>query len=129
MIQANELRIGNWVDWVNRYSQIEELYKDTVWLTDGTGGTYSTMRPIPLTPEILQKAGFIEEVNGPYMKGTAYKWQDKHGTTKYLIANKWFLRTVGEKEAVIQNDNVGYLHTLMNLFFALEGTELEIKDL
>ena len=66
MIQSNELRLGNWLlpnhDLDGDYSQVSSLevcYEGgTHYIVNGykDGFFYS---PIPLTPEILEKAGFV----------------------------------------------------------------------
>ncbi len=63
MIQANELRLGNYFNYDNKIVFIAEILKDKlVTIYDGSGlekgTTLGCLRPIPLTEEILLKAGF-----------------------------------------------------------------------
>ncbi len=109
MIQANELRIGNWV-------------KDAEYLSDNymvvrMVSSDLDARPIPLTPKILEKAGFryknfTHNLNklSICLPGNSYK----DGRTYF---NSWCII-----EGIPNS-----LHQLQNLYFALTGTELEIK--
>ena len=61
MIAANELRIGNWYKQLHTgaYTQVDlflfhELYDDETYADH--------LQPIPLSPEILVKAGFSNDV-------------------------------------------------------------------
>jgi hypothetical protein len=113
MLLANELRIGNWLQsemfGVKQIFQvtplhIKILYKDSP-------GIYS---PIPLTPEILQKAGFDKED----------------------LFNTWYLNLF---QMVLDDDgtfyssympeavHVKYVHQVQNLYYALTGQELQIN--
>ena len=49
-MKANELMIGDWVYYGNKPVQVIQLSE---------GKDYKTIRPIPLTPEILEKNGFV----------------------------------------------------------------------
>ena len=56
MIKANELRIGNWYEW-SEFSSIGQGY-DKVTLENHALSYHKLIKPIPLSPEILEKAGF-----------------------------------------------------------------------
>jgi hypothetical protein len=120
-MEANELRLGNWVaDAAGNYNriaaismpnQIETYSKDVDWLA---ACTVDDVSPIPLTPEILAKAGFV---NGKLNKF-------------YVFANGNL--TVEGYEADYNGLYVGnikntYVHQLQNLYFALTGEELNIE--
>lgn len=117
MINANELRIGNWVD-IN--GEIREwTLNDFYDLIENTGKIEEFTNPIPLTHEILEKCGF-------------------EGTNCKEISNyEWLVIHIETGEANIDNlqKNITaqiripckFLHQLQNLIFALTGTELTIN--
>lgn len=133
MIKANELRIGNYVGVKDKRN---EYYKETFSIQDifGISGIYTLkegggtfiknrypgifIEPIPLTPEILKKAGFettieksgLEEWNIYMIGNVIFHW-------RYEFLNFGWVNDV----------DVKYLHQLQNLYFALTGEELEIS--
>lgn len=129
MIQANELRIGNWVTELikNRIVSIDgiEPNQDFVWVNYLNGyGQYKVeindIYPIPLTPEILEKCGFeiyTENTGSPINEDIEYYsnqidvFFDIHGC---LIIKDYHYNINRPK----------YLHQLQNLYFILTGQEL-----
>jgi hypothetical protein len=120
MIKANELRIGNWVQDDSGYVLTNA---DLLVELDCDVGVVD---PIPLSLELLEKAGFLIEHN------CSSKRIDKNGYT--------FLEIHRNGECGISDDSNGrplrdvaflvkidYLHQLQNLYFALAGAELEIE--
>lgn len=138
---AKELRCGNYV--IGATGEVQEVayVGETIGLHNKIGGTdkYQKMpiisfdidhlKPVPLSPEILEKAGFkIDEDAGNWntpdhtiysngkgsvgVKGDFIGWYFSAGDDYY----SWF------KE-------VKYLHQLQNLFFSLCGEELTIESL
>lgn len=126
-MQAKELRIGNWVNWVeyfdDTYIQITGMasgnFEDVYFTWEGeterdASITKGFIKPIPLTEEILLKSGFtsggIEE--------DVYKLQD-------------FYVDLREESVLIGGEWIGlefkYVHTFQNLYFALTGEELNIE--
>lgn len=103
MIQANELRIGNWIllnnepievygtllDYCSKQTDIRELY------------------PIPLTPEILEKCDFSDTNFFFSIHDGGVSVEDKPGDNAFFLPVK-------------------YLHQLQNLYYALTFKELEI---
>ena len=120
MIQAKELRIGNWIidheadSSVSIYWQIEEISKDGIKFRNSSSWISNNyIIPIELTEEWLLKFGFKK-------KGFGF---DK---TKITISKR-------RKCFVYAVPNVGYkvfqyVHQLQNLYFSLTGKELEIKE-
>jgi hypothetical protein len=113
MIKANELRIGNWYFEYGMPRQATALfiYKlESIRIRDKIAIDIS---PIPLTPEILEKCGFVYD-------GTAH----------------WVKRISGmnvchfpDIETHIDGEPINYLpslHQVQNLYFALTGEELTI---
>lgn len=112
-MEANELRIGNWVDYNDRVYQVDS----------GTfiDNSINNCMPIPLTEEWLIKFGFELFKDKTYTIERDDKWK-----TKFSIwhneENKCFC-------IAVQNFLYGfeYVHTLQNLYFALTGEELSCE--
>jgi hypothetical protein len=117
-MKANELRIGNWVNstYLGKYVRIDG--------NDLDGHDYDSeigLAPIPLTPEILEKAGFKWDANlQQYLNdkdtaGILINVDKGTGSNFYVEFYYSFL-------------HIKHLHQLLqNLYFALTGDELEIN--
>jgi len=110
MIQPNELRIGNWLQTERGYFFKMEHIPDTKL------GDYSRIYPIPLTPEILKKAGFVCVVDN-------HEWELRDHS--FYIVKKALSNNLNNYRWM-QTD-LAYLHQLQNLYFALTGEELQIE--
>lgn len=151
MIKANELRIGNWVeDEVLGWIRVVGIHTDDVRVifnhmtaervieVHSREIKTSELKPIPLTPEILEKCGFTNtsvknpffdmfDISVPFKRALSV---NNPGTPNEFV---FFAESDGSnsREVVtIRNfDYHGktYLHQLQNLYFALTGTELEVK--
>jgi hypothetical protein len=113
MIQANELRIGNWVGYHTTNFDTGESILEYIRCIASTikdvnlfGKHYE---PIPLTPEIMVMAGFGKGGEGFYYKnGIEYNLDEQ------------LLEGIGDVP-------LQYVHQLQNLYFALTGQELTIN--
>jgi hypothetical protein len=110
MIQANELRIGNYFkDSIVRIFIVEGIKLEYVYflLSNGTKMKYkkNTLQPIQLTEEIKEKMNEDELI-----------LVDKLGFV--IFKNSYAYQFVFE--------DYPYLHQLQNLYFALTGKELTI---
>lgn len=123
MIPANELRIGNWVKFNNASMQVEA---SDILAFDKNYLSQKLLYPIPLTPELLEKAGFRKYV-GCYQLVKQGVFGDHLAI--YYIPNKGVVIDVGDQDASAEKPlpHIQHLHQLQNLIFALSGTELEIK--
>lgn len=120
-MKVTELRIGNWVETytgllIGYTFSTPKIGNHQIDLKDleiisMLGHTY---RGIPLTPEILKKAGF-EYDQHTYAK--EYIWLAE-GDTGFDI---WLSGLANPKHT-----HVSYLHQLQNLCYCLLGEELEI---
>lgn len=119
MIEANELRIGSWID-QEGYVQLDEKFL-TVFFSSFS---YKELFPIPLTPQMLVKCGFKKQ--GDY--GVLHH-NPKIGIRFYAFNTERCDIIQDDKFISLTNSQVKYLHQLQNLHFALTGTELEINDL
>ena len=118
MIQANELRIGNWILWNMPGGSIQPILVASIPLDDDN---YS---PIPLTTEILEKAGFEKDEDYTTHEGKMYvSFNLPDGTTIDKLGDNDFEYHVWDN----YEKHIKYLHQLQNLYFALTGEELEIN--
>lgn len=136
MIQANELRIGNWV---KRYDgvdiQVSNIGKVGLGLDIGPKGMpiyleWSKFEPIPLTTEILGKCGF-EKQGGTWFFIEYFtdcmEAAEKCGVTINLTTGRCFIFQNDEEEGAdgaYLKHRIEHLHQLQNLYFALTGEEL-----
>ena len=126
-MKASELRIGNLV--YNKEKETERvytLYNSSINGYDGNAGIQpddqELFQPIPLTPSWLERMGF------EYEKGLNTYWSIGVNpiTKDYLLVIKcnnecFYYRNIHHK--------LKYVHQLQNLYFALTGKEIEIKQL
>lgn len=128
---ANELRIGNYYAYLHEehetfhkadadFIKIQSEYDADPYADQFSRGWWA--RPVPLTPEVLEKCPEIKKEYGDFFfehKGIRYKVEQQDDwwvigikpdakTTTYFI---WYLYN---------------LHQFQNAFYALTGTELTI---
>lgn len=119
-MKANELRIGNWLRSAGstnpgsppRYFEVNA--DDIVTISEG----HSYAQPIPLTPEILEMAGFKKDTFG-YTFNYKFSLYYNHKLNKGVYGPYWKEFAAGE--------DILYLHQLQNVFHALTATELDIN--
>jgi len=114
-MEANELRIGNWVQMLDGSKfQITSVDFSAIEITP----EYLRPKPIPLTPEILEMADVVKCYGG------GHEWWNlcKNGWLKIYQHPFGFIVTVGGSSL----NAIHYLHQLQNLIFALTGQELTI---
>ncbi|HTJ52642.1 MAG TPA: hypothetical protein VL443_24470 [Cyclobacteriaceae bacterium] len=146
-MKKEELRIGNKIWFDNRYDEVEVITVTSEFF-DKIDLKLSSHKPIPLTEEILIKAGF-EIVNSyysdgytnPYVKfdkleykksGFALEISEGKIVTLYLAyqqdarnlsqAYSDEFTNYEEREVVCE-----YVHQLQNIYYALLNTELTIN--
>lgn len=133
MIQANELRLGNFIykiglDYVMgnpiadyNDKEVVEVDLDVIEnvLKFNNTTDYELYEPIPLTEEYLLRFGFEKTMEWTY--------------SKKLVGNLKLVYYLGEKGWSIgfknysDFSNLTYIHQLQNLYFALTGEELTLK--
>lgn len=138
MIQANELRLGNLFAMNDFPMYVEAIFRDTVYLNfEGNEGDVweediKDLVPIPLTEEILLKAGFEKESE-----------DDKYGRVFLIPNTKYIIRVVnygnpqkvdfGYSLEISDNKDwcgikrIYFLHDLQNTIFALTGEDIKIE--
>jgi hypothetical protein len=109
MINPNELRIGSYV------KKGEAIYK-IEWGSQIDNSDY--FYPIPLTPEILDAAGFEnhEDHKDWYFTQNGVKIA-RLASSEYACSNMMDIK--------VQSFN--YVHQLQNLYYALTGSELTLN--
>lgn len=125
-MEAKNLRIGNWVcenalveseAWHQQVIGIGIKDEDDILVANGDIYKAKELHPIPLDENWLKKYSFEHFDNGAFaLEGSIY-------TVEY-IRNHWHL--LYRSNHVIAQP-FKYVHELQNLFFALTGTELEMK--
>lgn len=127
MIAASELRIGNLVQRPKNLRipilDGNQLYYkvDTVMIRDCEYyGDKWAFEPIPLTPEILEKAGFKDKKYKPLFKMVSAPVHYERNIIIICQDERYSLNCYEDTE-------IKYLHTLQNLYFALTGQELKIS--
>lgn len=128
MIQANELRIGNYVDVDGNNHIVTSVnidYTISVFVFEnGAKELFNHenkhINPIPLTEERLIKFGF--EKNG------RYAWKNNGFQVQYYTDG--YLRHYRELgiRALRTEIKIEYIHQLQNLYFALTGKELKLVN-
>lgn len=118
MIQANELRIGNALEYF-----VEDSLSESEWILNIVDADDIALackdkyfnkyyRSIPLTPEILEKCGAI-----------VYEFDNGLGN-QYRIKDRLFVIRDGNIVDYGSSVIIKHLHQLQNLYFALTGEEL-----
>lgn len=122
-MEANELRIGNYINLHNKQKRISEnIFR--FMLESSLDYALKSYAPIPLTEEWLLKFGFVEinEFNGVgFIQDNFYLWK----------GNNWdyfYYTVVGREQDGVNEPSIEikYVHQLQNLYFALKGEELKI---
>lgn len=134
MIRSNELREGNKVisathNLLNATVQNIMPHSGIVTLREvSTYDTFDKLDPIPLTPEWLERCGME-------LRDDDKVWQIQVGNSSYLEieAEEPFMagvtpETWRDQCPVYIWADVVYVHQLQNLYFALTGQKLIIKD-
>lgn len=135
MIKANELRVGNLLEYhVNEEGMTWEPtaidHQDIAWCTTDEDNFNKVHRPIPLTEDWLLKLGF--EVRE---SSTCKEWYIGMNeiTHDWLFSITWLDRPelINAPNAPFYRNGrhaLRFVHQLQNLYFALTGKELEIKE-
>lgn len=132
IMDARELRIGNW--YKNKSNDVKLMYQQITYFEDAH---YVSVycEPIPITEEWLLRFGF-EKIQEGFFESFVIKYWNNIKTVESKI--KLSLECLGDGETGIYYiaiwigaDSVVhlyYVHQLQNLYFALTGKDLTIKD-
>ncbi len=128
-MKSAELRIGNYLKsekTEDEYTEVVALESDLIMCEDEAGLLQRNehLTPIKLTEEWLLKLGFVMEL------GELTLWHDdflitksKHTSDIEVIAHQY---EFGAEPLVLPH--IKHVHQLQNLYFALCGEELTIKE-
>jgi len=126
-MKAQELRIGNYVKYCGDIVAVTALGEGGLraeYKTRKVRCIYNAVHlsEIPLTEEILLKAGFEMHGYTTFLQHTYQRFVLGRNSV-YSIDNKTYIYEVNDHDLCELN----YVHQLQNLYFALTGEELEIK--
>ena len=79
-MKSNELMICDWVNW-HTYTDVPNYCR----ITKVEYGKILDCKPIPLTPEILLKNGFVQKSKYHYKDAYYHFWRDEDGRTEIYI--------------------------------------------
>jgi hypothetical protein len=130
MIQANELRIGNYVKikYNDHIYKVWEIRRNVLELDSKKGDThissisFDSCLPIELTEDVfLRCGGKLDDHNDVFVH-----LDEKHDLRFYLTNG--FIQLCKSYHAPLSNFNhIEYLHQFQNLFFIYSNKELDIK--
>lgn len=130
-MKASEVRIGNLV----RNNLNGEILKTCDVLCDGIntdkieGLNYGFIEPIPLTEEWLLKFGFqLRDGFSNTFKLNVEKHQYDCSEITYSEKEGLLRFSNGKEKGTTLIPHIKYVHQLQNLYFALTGEELSIKQ-
>jgi hypothetical protein len=147
MIKPNELRVGNLLKHKGAIVEINGIEDDTdtyhetwiVWVrATALVHPIADFDPIPLTPEWLERCGFVKLSHLGRKEHTLYI--DENLSIEACEYQELLIRLVISQDNYDENINIGvftvyreiseckYVHQLQNLFFALTGEELTLKE-
>lgn len=121
-MEQNNLRIGNYIsyrdEFVCKVASLGYTFATENELNIQVGSdSIKEYNPIPLTEKWALRFGFEKKSRVSYsIKGIKLLFDEASGTINLYILN-WPIA-----------DNLKYVHQLQNLYFALTGEELEIKE-
>ena len=126
-MKSSELRIGNCID-AEIFNGLERLHvsngfvtgllNDSIYIND-IKFEYRHLKPIPLTEEWLLKFGFEQDHSNQ-------SWHHR-----VFVLNSFEIQELSMEvdKYSYEITTIKYVHQLQNLYFALTGEELTIKDL
>ena len=142
MIPINELRYGSWVEYDGKGCLVCEidggsesvcLYHESFRRAEDV--PISRIFPIPLTPEVLEKCGFVRGTTveeGEVMQDGDSEFWDltlPHSPKEFTRNRMCLVKGFGDDGFTYSSQHarvaVDSIHTLQNLYFALSGKELD----
>lgn len=127
MIDPKEVRIGNYLhETINN-----KTYETQIELTDfswwAAAGGEERYHPIPITPEWLERLGFVlPGEHGLYRDDDNSGWEIAKDTNGYDVDFYLCHDSIGQNLFSIP---IWHVHELQNLYYALTGEELKLKDI
>ena len=128
-MKASELRIGNLVFFISKYEFFEvtdiSSYNNTL-SSEEYCRDLSEFQPIPLTEEWLVKFGFEKDDNGSEIESDYFQWYEMDFPLIGLLVQSDCKEYVFDENS--DTLRIKYVHQLQNLYFALTGEELTLKN-
>jgi hypothetical protein len=132
-MKASDLRIGNYLLFVNKLQEVSSIHSDnTIRLrktkNDNCHGCYSVdsiaINPIPLTEELLLTFGFEYH---SFDKNYVIKNKDGYCNSIKKYDGEWcYNNDISDANCYFIRE-LKYIHQLQNLYYALNEEELTIK--
>ena len=131
-MKANELRIGNLVkidcpDFENKIQSIPNIHEKGV-LINGNPYSLLELQPILLTEEWLLRFGFVKWED----RLTIEAWAKGHPSQRFdidFIEGEIVMNSRYQEHSDTHiMGHIKHVHQLQNLYFALTGEELKLKD-
>ena len=134
-MKAGELRIGNYIqDFNDNMLEVIGLHEPLIYSiypiglkTNKTTTNAKEIEPIPLTEEWLLKFGFEKTKQGSVKIYNAYV-KNEYSLTKNKILDLWNFCINEPSHQTAFLNNIIYVHQLQNLYFALTGEELKVRE-
>lgn len=130
-VSSGELMVGNILSHKDTLIAVKGIAPhcgDYAITTDTEWVYLKNCKGVVLTPDILEKCGFVKDLNGDY-------WKDLQ--THYLLfieSNDGFYpqyaglpEMSSESEQIVSLHRINYVHELQNLYKILTGTHLTIN--
>ena len=124
MISTVDLRIGNWITVSEVTYRVTALSETKVHFKGRKGGvSQEEIHPIPITQEILEKAGFKKKG-----KADLFDKFPNEGFTYHIYSHKVMIFH-GPHNTLCHwlSTQIDFLHQLQNLYYCLTGRELSIS--
>ena len=144
-MEAKELRIGNYVHhkantWSSRVDthpnnkSFDFIWDESDWYGLCQGLMFlEYIEPIPITEEWLLRFGF-EENDGMYNNfvipcdEVGSKHSARYVKSPFEDENGWFYNNDQSDASCYEIRKIEHVHQLQNLYFALTGNELKLKE-
>ena len=139
MMNANELRINNWVEYEGRYFQLYAIDANMPFLNTAEFGVgvvdYNNIFPIPLSPEMIEKFDFSERYNSGVSSNKDHFILLINSTRFYFRPSYqggfyWGIVDKDIDNPHEPNDCIPLqsLHQFQNWYFIMAGEELTYKQ-
>ena len=132
-MRANELRIGNWVQYDGIPYQIESLTKvdavvHSIDIFDFRNRSLENAQPIELTEEVLLKIGFVKKNDCYILTNECILFvYYKDSFKQELLASVKREGKCYYNKNELKNYDIKYLHQLQNAYYLLTNEELEVE--
>jgi len=132
-MNANDLRIGNWLTCYGENVKVTQIRKDTVhyeYLSKmgniiSTGEDVENFTPILLTDELSLRCGFSNKSGWKGMEFTKTFLGDEDSRYAFQLMDDEL--TIFVNDVIIHINEKPTVHELQNIWKELNGQELEIK--